>query len=119
MNSRVIKFRFFCPAANGFVENYNYNGAVDQLFNGEDTTLIHSQYTGEKDDDGNEIWEGDTIQFKKASFPQVFNATIEYASGSFFARVTNPSSTLSMIYLHELQVYAEEIKVSGNIFKKQ
>lgn len=119
MNNRIVKFRFFCPPANGFVENYNYNGAVDELFNGEDPTLVHSQYTGEKDDDGNEIWEGDTIQFKKIGFPQVFNAAIEYDSGAFLARITDPSSTLSMVYLHELPTYAEEIKVTGNIFKKK
>ena len=115
MTSRIIKFRFFSPPGNSFIENYNYKGAVDDLFN-EDPHLIASQYTGEKDCNGNEIWEGDKIKFKKINYPQEFEAVIEYEQGAFLARVTNPTSTLSFVYLHELPVYCEDIIVIGNIY---
>jgi hypothetical protein len=115
MQKRQIKFRFFCPPAKAFVESYNYKGAVDELFN-EDPHLIASQYTGEEDSNGNEIWEGDKIKFKKINHPQEFEAVIEYEQGAFLAKITNPVSTLSPVYLHELPVYGEDIIVTGNIF---
>lgn len=116
MKEREIKFRFFCPAANCFVKKYNYNGAVDELFD-EDPTLIPSQYTGEKDSHGKEIWEDDIIQFKRINFNKPFKAIIKYKNGSFFAEVFEPAGTISFLYLHVLKTYSIEYIVIGNKYQ--
>lgn len=113
---RPIKFRFFCPAANSFIENYNYNGAVDELFD-EDPVLIPSQYTGETDNYGNKIWEGDIIQFKRKGFNDYTKAVIEYQEGAFLANVKKKEGgTLSWFWLFHLYEQ-EDIKVIGNQFE--
>lgn len=119
--SREIKFRFFCRPAKAFIESYNYNGAVDDLFNNEDPTLTASQYTGEKDSFEKEIWEGDIIEFKKITNSghneKTFRAEIKYEKGSFLAKVINPTGTLSFVYLHTLTLYTSETRVIGNKFE--
>jgi uncharacterized phage protein (TIGR01671 family) len=117
MQEREIKFRFFCPPAKGFVESYNYKGAVDELFNNEDPTLVPSQYTGEKDDFGKEIWEGDIVEFKKINFDKTFKSVIKYERAAFLAQVVEPVGTLSFVYLHTLPLYASETRVIGNKYE--
>ena len=43
---RTIKFRFWSPQGKAFVENYNYNGPVDELFDEREwRILVPSQFT--------------------------------------------------------------------------
>lgn len=115
MKRRPIKFRFFCPPAKGFVEAYRYNGLVDELFE-EDPTLIPSQFTGLKDNYGNEIWEGDILELERESRPGTITAVIEYVEGGFLAKFINHSGTMSFFWLAHLHEYTN-IKVIGNKFE--
>lgn len=116
MKRRPIKFRFFCPPAKGFVEAYRYSGYVEDLFGEEDPTLVPSQYTGLKDDYGNEIWEGDVIKFKRKDRDMTFLAEIDFVEGAFLAKIIKSEGTLSFFWLSHLNDYTD-IKVMGNKFE--
>lgn len=114
---RKIKFRFFCPAAEKFIQNYHYEGYVDQLFDPNNKILVSSQFTGEKDNFGNEIWEGDVIEFKRKGQDEVFRAEIEFTEGAYLVKVVNNEGTLQRFWLYHLRDYNQDIKVIGNIFE--
>jgi hypothetical protein len=54
------KYRFWCNAAKGFITNYNYNGAVDELF--DDPLLTPQQFIGILDSKMKEVYEGDVVK---------------------------------------------------------
>jgi len=110
---RKIKFRFFCPPASSFVEQYNYNGAVDDLFNYEDPTLVPSQYIGIEDINKKEVYEGDIITYQN-SFNEAKKAVIQYRFTSFVAKLINAQSTLDFLFIHDL---GPAVEVIGNIFE--
>jgi uncharacterized phage protein (TIGR01671 family) len=65
--NRDIKFRFWCPAGKSFVDDYKYSGLVDELFDtNEYDILLPQQYTGLKDKNEKEIYEGDIVRFGHA-----------------------------------------------------
>lgn len=118
MTSRKIKFRFFCPAAKGFIQNYNYQGAVDDLFNGEDKTLILSQCTEVDDDYGNKIWEGDIVEFTRKDRNMTFTAVIEFVEGAFLANIVKYHGTISFFWFAHVHLNDyKTIKVIGNKFE--
>jgi hypothetical protein len=62
---RPIEFRFWCPAGKSFIENYNYSGPVNELFDEKDyDVLIPQQFTGLLDENGVKIFEGDIVLFQ-------------------------------------------------------
>lgn len=116
---RKIQFKFFCPAAEKFVENYHYEGYVDELFDPSNKILTYSQCTGEQDDFGNEIWEGDIIEFKRKGQDKAFKAEIEFTEGAFLAKIVKNERILQWFWLYHLRDYNENIKVIGNKFENK
>jgi uncharacterized phage protein (TIGR01671 family) len=125
MTRRIIKFRFWCEAAKGFVQDYNYNGAVDDLFNDEDPLLFPTQYTGCNDYQKKEIWEGDVIEFEKTfvgevETPRILKAVIEYREARYIARIINSEFTLTVIDLdafYNSYKFTNILRVIGNRFE--
>jgi len=56
-----LKFRFWCEVAGTYVADYCYNGAVEDLFQG-DTILEAQQCTGLRDAEGRWVYEGDVVE---------------------------------------------------------
>jgi uncharacterized phage protein (TIGR01671 family) len=115
---RPIKFRFWCKPAKGFVQNYNYNGAVDDLFSGEDPTLEASQYTGVNDSENKEIYEGDVLEItSNEGFGKKYTGVVEYQDGAFGCRIQSPEGTLSIFWLHQPKFYNYNLKILGNEYE--
>lgn len=122
---RTIKFRFWSPQGKAFVQNYNYNGPVDELFDKREWhLLIPSQYTDMKDCYGKEIWEGDIIEYERRltnKDSQKFTAIVSYADGAYLllAKAVSQEGTLAHMWLHELskEIYNKKVKVIGNKFE--
>ena len=123
---RSIKFRFWCNAGKSFIEQYRYNGYVDELFDeSEWDILTPSQYTGCNDYQGKEIWEGDVIEFEKTfvgeiETPRILKAVIEYREGHYVARIISPEFTLSIIELnafYNTYKFTNVLRVVGNRFE--
>ena len=122
---RSIKFRFWSPQGKAFVQQYKYNGPVDELFDEREwRILVPSQYTGLKDDFGNEIWEGDIIEYERRltnKDSQKFTAIVSYADGAYLllAKAVSQEGTLAHMWLHDLarDIYNSKVKVIGNKFE--
>jgi len=112
---RAIKFRFWNPPGKAFVEQYKYKGLVDELFE-QDDMLIPSQYTGMKDCEENEIWEGDVIELKRKDREGLYKAEIQFVEGAYLAKFIKHEGTLSFFWLPHLNDYCN-IKVIGNKFE--
>jgi uncharacterized phage protein (TIGR01671 family) len=116
------KFKFFCTAANGFIEQYKYNGYVDELFN--DPLLVPCQCTGMKDNHQKFIYEGDIIEYERSltsKDSRKYTAIVSYANGAYLllAKAVSQEGTLAHIWLHDLskEIYNWKIKVIGNKFE--
>jgi len=105
---RTIKFRFWSPQGKAFVEQYKYNGLVDELFDEREwRILVPSQYTGLIDKNGKELFEGDIIQIESDQYPSLNDKkyVVEYKNGSFIAEVINPKSTFNFYFMHHVSKF--------------
>ena len=122
---RTIKFRFWSPQGESFVEQYNYNGPVDELFDEREwRILVPSQFTGMKDCEEKEIWEGDIIEFKRPLTnrdSKKYTAVVSYADAAYLLSVKAVSveGTLAHMWLHDLarDIFNSKVKVIGNKFE--
>lgn len=110
--NRPIKFRFFNPPGESFVEQYNYKGAVDELFE-QDPMLIPSQFTGLFDKEGKELFEGDIIELDSNGFGEIKTGLITFKHSSFCVELINAGSTLNFIFLPHIGNF----KIIGNCFE--
>ena len=122
---RTIKFRFWSPQGKSFVEQYKYNGLVDELFDEREwSILVPSQYTDMKDCNGREIWEGDILEYERRltnKDSQKYTAIVSYANGAYLllAKAMSFEGTLAHMWLHDLSkdIYNCGVKVIGNKFE--
>jgi hypothetical protein len=122
---RTIKFRFWSPQGKAFVQQYKYNGLVDELFDEREwRILVPSQYTDMKDCERKEIWEGDIIEYERRltnKDSQKYTAIVSYADGAYLllAKAVSLEGTLAHMWLHDLarDIYNSKVKVIGNKFE--
>lgn len=108
---RPIAFKWFCPPARGFVENYKYRGSVDELFL-EDPHLHPVQFTGV---DG--LYEGDILELALPHLDVKYLGIIAFRDGAFYFKVHNPTGTLSSLWLFEFPRYQATYTLVGNIYE--
>jgi len=118
---RSIKFRFWSPQGKAFVQQYKYNGYVDELFE-QDSMLIPSQYTDMKDCNGKEIWEGDILEYERPltnKDSKKYIAIVSYEDAAYSIRSKETEGTLTYGLLHDLSnaIYTWKVKVIGNKFE--
>jgi uncharacterized phage protein (TIGR01671 family) len=104
------KYRFWCNAARDFVINYNYNGAVDELFD-DDSILKPQQCIGILDSEMKEIYEGDVVSFDTIRFKDMLGV-IRY-SNDYCSFVIDHDEGISLIWKTNL----DSLKIVGNIMK--
>jgi len=124
MKQRPIKFRFWCDAKKAFIQQYKYNGFINELFDQSDCFLTPTQYTGQNDYTGKEIWEGDILEFEKRFVntpePKLLQAVVEYIDCGFVCKILNPEGTLSYIHLYAFfntYKFTNILRVIGNKFE--
>jgi uncharacterized phage protein (TIGR01671 family) len=115
-------YKFFCTAANSFIEQYKYNGYVDELF--DDPLLIPCQCTGVKDSYEKYIYENDVIEFERvltSNDIKKYSAFITFYDGAFLVLSKDNEDTLVHMWLHDLcgkKIYDWKVKVIGNKLEK-
>jgi uncharacterized phage protein (TIGR01671 family) len=117
---RTIKFRFWSPQGKAFVEQYKYNGLVDELFDEREwSILVPSQYTGLKDCEEKEIWEGDILEYERRltnKDSQKYIAIVYYEDAAYLIKTKDTEGTLTHMWLHDLSkdIYNWKVKVIGS-----
>lgn len=106
---REIKFRgwYIGTYKNRMLEP-NFNGPVNKIFNDPDNEgkVIYMQYTGLKDKNGKEIYEGDILEDKWGyRFPVFFEDGCYKTDSEDFEKV------------NERQINYHNLKVNGNIYE--
>ncbi len=110
---REIKFRAWDKANNRF---YNLvETRVPELNHGDDDGVIYMQYTGLKDKNGKEIYEGDILRTDKG-----INAVVYWSNSGacFMVKYHNIWSTKIGWYIYKnLRMFAPKSEVIGNIYE--
>jgi uncharacterized phage protein (TIGR01671 family) len=114
---REIKFRQW---DSGRKVMYNDIGAVDQGWNGctilkfDENPLM--QFTGLKDKNGKDIYEGDIISlwFEELFFQGTVTGTVKYDESSAYFQIEFKTGTIALI---AIDIEYSEIVVIGNIYE--
>ncbi len=104
------KFKFWNPQTQSFVQNYKYNGYVDQLFE-PDPILRPKQFLGIYDKNMNEVYEGDVVKFLYFSNESKLGV-IEYMD-SYCAYVIQYDNSFVPI----MNIAIDSLEIVGNIMK--
>ena len=105
------KFRFWNPQTKLFVRNYNYNGAVDELFE-PDEFLKPQQFLGILDKNMKEIYEGDVVNVDYLDGEKTTMGVVQY-NNSYCAYVIDSSIGVVPI----MNISLDSLEIIGNIIK--
>jgi hypothetical protein len=104
------KYRFWNPQSKIFVQNYKYNGLVDELFD-PDPLLMPQQFLGILDSNMKEVYEGDVVRFAYSSNESKLGV-IEYMD-SYCAYVINYDNGYAPI----MHIAIDSLEIVGNFMK--
>lgn len=109
--NREIKFRAWDTDNNKFIDCSNHTlSQINNNYAGLGNRFIYSQYTGLKDKNGKDIYEGDVIKYFNHRFPDPIIHEVKYHS---------ESTSFSIPNLHTMEDFEPEegIEIIGNIYE--
>lgn len=113
MVKRELKFRIYDEKKECWIKDYiQYYPEEPMVKQGH----VIQQFTGLKDDEGKDIYEGDIVEIVWVN--RKLKTEIKFDHGSFLAAYKTPEDSEAYHWLHSVQVYGCPKKVIGNIFEK-
>ena len=123
---RQLKFRAWDTLAKRFTyPDQGYQGHFVLTLNGQFQNLqngsggdeyVVQQWTGLKDSEGKDIYEGDRIEFYSKDRKTYYFGEIRFTDGSFLVKIVGHEGTLQWLWMYHLNDY-EQIRVIGNTFQ--
>ncbi len=104
------KYRFWNPQSKSFVQNYKYNGFIDELFEPDDF-LKPQQFLGILDSNMKEVYEGDVVKF-------IYSSN-EYKLGVIIYMVDYCAYAIHYDngYVPIMKIELDSLEIVGNIMK--
>jgi hypothetical protein len=114
MLKRELKFRVYNKEKGCWIKEHIDYVPEKPMFK---ENYIIQEFTGLKDDENIEIYEGDILEIVWAN--RKLKTEVKFHYGAFITEYTTPEDAESFHWLHSIQMYACPKKVVGNIFQRQ
>ena len=115
MVKRELKIRIYDEKYNAWYQGLGFLVYPESPFVKQGHVI--QEFTGLKDDEGKDIYEGDIVEIVWSG--QKIKTQIKFHYGAFIAEYTTPEDEKSFHWLHSVQSYGCPKKIVGNIFQKQ